>query len=189
MSHPVDDDGGGGRLARRAARVYNSDLAAIRNRAREARILGLRGAINADDCHVHDQRIKQPHIHPSATALTAGRDIDVQLLVLRLHFFNSALWQTVLKVKTLVEGEGVRSASVRYHFCRSFRHSFGVSPHRCHQYRRAERAKTLLANWALSVTDIGLDLGFRETSSLSTAFRSLYGAPTGYRRSLPPSKV
>jgi AraC family transcriptional regulator len=192
------------------------------------------------------------YIDPSATALTAGRDIDAQPLLPRLHFHSSVLWQTVLKVKTLVEGEGVRSAHYgnalgvvlthelahnahgvrdregldrgglaawqrrlvaqhveehlaerlpisrlaklarlsRYHFCRSFRHSFGESPHRYHLHRRAERAKTLLANPALSVTDIALDLGFLDTSSFSTAFRKLVGrTPTGYRRSLAPSKA
>jgi AraC family transcriptional regulator len=78
----------------------------------------------------------------------------------------------------------------RFHFCRSFRHSFGLSPHRYHLHRRAERAKTLLANPAFSVTAIALDLGFRETSSFSTTFRKLVGrTPTDCRRSLPPGKA
>ena len=193
------------------------------------------------------------YIHPSAMALAADGDINAKVLVPRVHFHHAVLWETVLKVKTLVEGEGVRSGRYgnalgvvlthelvnsiqgvrdreglargggltawqrrlvarhveehlaeqlpistlaelarlsRYHFCRSFRDSFGVSPHRYHLHRRAERAKTLLANPALSVTEIALDLGFRETSSFSTAFRKLVGrTPTGYRRSLPPSQV
>ena len=192
------------------------------------------------------------YIDLSATALTAGRDIDAQPLLPRLHFYNSVLWQTVLKVKTLVAGEGVRSAHYghalgvvlthelahnaqgvrdregsdrgglaawqrrlvaqhveerlaerlpisrlaklarlsRYHFCRSFRRSFGVSPHRYHLHRRAERAKTLLADPALSVTDIALDLGFLDTSTFSTSFRKLEGrTPTDYRRSLLPGKA
>jgi AraC family transcriptional regulator len=197
-------------------------------------------------------RIIYIHIHPSATALTAGRDIAVHPLAPRFHFYNSVLWQTVLKVKTLVDGEGARSAHYGnalgvvlthelvhnergvghregsdrgglaawqrrlvaqqveehlaerlpisrlaklarlscYHFCRSFRHSFGLSPHRYHIHRRAERAKTLLANPAPSVTDIALDLGFCEASAFSTTFRKLVGrTPTGYRSSLVTSKV
>jgi hypothetical protein len=59
-----------------------------------------------------------------------------------------------------------------------------------HLHRRAERAKPLLANPALSVTDIALDLGFRDNSSFSTTFRKLVGrAPTDYRRSLLPDKA
>jgi AraC family transcriptional regulator len=71
-----------------------------------------------------------------------------------------------------------------YHFCRAFKKSFGVPPHRYHANRRIERAKTLLATQRLSVTDIGLTVGFSETSSFSAAFRKTTGlTPIGYRRS------
>jgi AraC family transcriptional regulator len=43
----------------------------------------------------------------------------------------------------------------------------------------------LLAERKLSVTEIGLDVGFSETSSFTSAFRKLTGeTPTEYRRSL-----
>ena len=72
-----------------------------------------------------------------------------------------------------------------YHFCRAFRQSFGTPPHRHHTGRRIERAKTLLAESVSSVTEIGLAVGFRETSSFTTAFRKATGqTPTAYRRSL-----
>ncbi len=72
-----------------------------------------------------------------------------------------------------------------YYFCRAFKQSFGVPPHRYHNNRRIERAKTLLANPAPSVTEIALTVGFSETRSFSAAFRKTTGAtPTGYRRSL-----
>jgi AraC family transcriptional regulator len=48
-----------------------------------------------------------------------------------------------------------------------------------------ERAKALLAKSAPSVTDIGLTVGFSETSSFTAAFRKATGfTPTGYHRSL-----
>ncbi len=72
-----------------------------------------------------------------------------------------------------------------YHFCRAFKQSFGAPPHRYHATRRIERAKTLLAKRALSVTEIGLELGFCETSSFCSAFRKATGqSPTAYRRGL-----
>ena len=72
-----------------------------------------------------------------------------------------------------------------YYFCRAFKQSFGVPPHRFHTNRRIERAKALLADAAPSVTDIGLRLGFSETSSFSSAFRRVTGlTPTAYHRSL-----
>jgi AraC family transcriptional regulator len=72
-----------------------------------------------------------------------------------------------------------------YHFCRAFKRSFGVPPHRYHNARRIEHAKTLLAQPARSVTEIALTVGFSETSSFTAAFRKATGAtPTAYRRSL-----
>jgi AraC family transcriptional regulator len=72
-----------------------------------------------------------------------------------------------------------------HYFCRAFKQSFGMPPHRYHTSRRIERAKILLADRALSVTDIGLTLGFSETGSFTATFRKATGlTPTGYHRSL-----
>jgi AraC family transcriptional regulator len=70
-----------------------------------------------------------------------------------------------------------------YYFCRAFKQSFGVPPHRYHTLRRIERAKVLLANPDQSITETALALGFSETSSFSAAFRHVTGTtPTAYRR-------
>jgi AraC-like DNA-binding protein len=72
-----------------------------------------------------------------------------------------------------------------YHFSRAFKQSFGVPPHRYHTNRRIERAKALLEKGALSVTDIGLTLGFSETSSFTSAFRKTTGlTPSRYHRTV-----
>jgi AraC family transcriptional regulator len=72
-----------------------------------------------------------------------------------------------------------------YHFARAFKHSFGVPPHRYHLLRRMEQAKLLLGKSHASVTEIALQVGFRETSSFTAAFRKLTDhSPTEYRRSL-----
>ena len=71
----------------------------------------------------------------------------------------------------------------RYHFARAFKQSFGVPPHRYHMSRRMERAKTLLEVPARSVTEVGMMLGFAETSSFTTSFRRSVGiTPSDYRR-------
>lgn len=72
-----------------------------------------------------------------------------------------------------------------YYFCRAFKESFGSPPHRYHTSRRIDRAKALLADARQSITEIGLSLGFSETSSFTSTFRKTTGTtPTAYRRSL-----
>ena len=72
-----------------------------------------------------------------------------------------------------------------YHFARAFKHSFGVPPHRYHLLRRMEQAKLLLGKSGASVTEVALQVGFRETSSFTAAFRKLTDfSPSEYRRSL-----
>jgi AraC family transcriptional regulator len=70
-----------------------------------------------------------------------------------------------------------------YHFARAFRQSFGAPPHRYHMARRMDYARALLQKPALSVTEIGVEAGFRETSSFTRAFRKFTGlTPSEYRR-------
>jgi AraC family transcriptional regulator len=70
-----------------------------------------------------------------------------------------------------------------FHFARAFKQSFGMPPHRYHMIRRMERARGLLLRSALSVTQIGIQIGFREASSFTRAYRKFAGvAPSEYRR-------
>jgi AraC family transcriptional regulator len=70
-----------------------------------------------------------------------------------------------------------------FHFAHAFTQSFGVPPHRYHMARRMDRARSLLRKPALSVTQIGIQIGFRESSSFTKAFRRFTGlTPTEYRR-------
>jgi AraC family transcriptional regulator len=72
-----------------------------------------------------------------------------------------------------------------YYFCRAFKQSFGIPPHRYHTNRRIEQAKVMLAARSHSVTEIGLTLGFSDTSSFTAAFRKTAGqTPSFYQRSL-----
>ena len=68
------------------------------------------------------------------------------------------------------------------HFIRTFRATFGETPHRYLQRRRVERAMFLLRATHRSVTDICLDVGFNSLGTFSRSFQQIVGeGPTTYR--------
>jgi AraC family transcriptional regulator len=71
----------------------------------------------------------------------------------------------------------------QFHFCRAFKHSYGIPPHQYQLQRRIQWAKVLLADRVNSVTDVGLALGYSQTSSFTVAFRKITGqTPNQFRR-------
>jgi transcriptional regulator GlxA family with amidase domain len=68
------------------------------------------------------------------------------------------------------------------HFIRSFRATFGETPHRYLQRRRVERAMFLLRETTRSVTDVSFDVGFASLGTFSRTFRDIVGqSPRAYR--------
>jgi AraC-like DNA-binding protein len=68
------------------------------------------------------------------------------------------------------------------HFIRTFRATFGETPHRYLQRRRVERAMFLLRDTDRRVTDICLDVGFTSLGTFSRTFRDIVGeTPSAYR--------
>ena len=75
----------------------------------------------------------------------------------------------------------------RAHFIRTFRATFGETPHRYLQRRRVERSMWLLRETDRSVTDICLDVGFTSLGTFSRTFREIVGvSPAAYRRGNAP---
>jgi AraC-like DNA-binding protein len=73
------------------------------------------------------------------------------------------------------------------HFIRSFRASFGETPHHYLQRRRVERSMFLLRETDRSVTDICLDVGFMSLGTFSRTFREIVGeTPSDYRAANGP---
>jgi AraC-like DNA-binding protein len=73
------------------------------------------------------------------------------------------------------------------HFIRTFRATFGETPHRYLQRRRVERSMFLLRESDRSVTDICLDVGYTSLGTFSRRFREIVGqSPRAYRRSSAP---
>ncbi|HEU4796373.1 MAG TPA: AraC family transcriptional regulator [Pyrinomonadaceae bacterium] len=70
----------------------------------------------------------------------------------------------------------------RYHFLRLFRQAFNKTPHQYLIERRIEKAKELLGDDELRVTDVCFEVGFQSLGSFSTLFHKTVGqAPVTYR--------
>jgi transcriptional regulator GlxA family with amidase domain len=76
------------------------------------------------------------------------------------------------------------------HFIRTFKQTFGETPHRYLQRRRVERAMFLLRQTDRSITEISLDVGFRSLGTFSRTFREVVGeTPSTYRLDGAPLPV
>ena len=76
------------------------------------------------------------------------------------------------------------------HFIRTFRATFGETPHRYLQRRRVERAMFLLRTTDRSVTEICFDVGFASLGTFSRTFRDIVGSsPSAYRDNNQPVAV
>jgi len=71
----------------------------------------------------------------------------------------------------------------RFHFCTAFRMATGHTPHEWLTVQRIQRAKALLRDPKLSITDIALTVGYQTSSAFAATFRKIAGVtPTEFRR-------
>ena len=83
---------------------------------------------------------------------------------------------------TLDEAAGVACLSP-FHYQRMFKRAFGETPHEFLTRIRLDRAKELLSNDNLPITEVCLEVGYSSLGTFSSAFASVYGAsPSDYRR-------
>jgi len=78
-------------------------------------------------------------------------------------------------VRRLASVSGVSEA----HFARSFKEAFGLPPHRYLLTRRIERAKTLLRDTELPITDIAFQTGWSSLGTFGRTFRDITGESPG----------
>jgi len=71
----------------------------------------------------------------------------------------------------------------RFHFIRAFKKTVGMPPHQFVVHRRIERARELLTEPALSVSEIATRTGFNSTTHFTKSFRRITGTtPSTFRR-------
>jgi AraC family transcriptional regulator len=71
----------------------------------------------------------------------------------------------------------------RFHFCRAFKESTGLSPHAWLRQHRLDQAMNKLRDTDESVMSIAVELGYSSQSAFAAAFRKLTGeSPSDWRR-------
>jgi AraC family transcriptional regulator len=71
----------------------------------------------------------------------------------------------------------------RFHFCRAFKESTGLSPHAWLRQQRLEQAMTMLRESDASIVSVAAALGYASQTAFAAAFRKLTGeTPSNWRR-------
>lgn len=131
-------------------------------------------------------------LHPEEAAMlyaatfarvVAGREIHRLGQPHRARLVEAALWMERNSAEpfALEDAAGVAGLSP-FHFLRSFRRSFGVTPHQYTIAARLRRAAALLAEPSRSITEAAFAAGFGDLSNFIASFRGAFGvSPRRYR--------
>jgi len=116
-----------------------------------------------------------------------GRGQDPALLrrLLRAKDRMDAASHEEWPVSRLAKVSGVSEA----HFARSFKDAFGLPPHRYLLTRRIERAKALLRDTDLPITEIAFQTGWNSLGTFGRTFRDITGASPSELRAREKSNV
>ena len=126
-------------------------------------------------CHVarivKEKGAEQLHLARMHPPMVAGPDFDEVVRQIDARLSEKLMLQELADVA----GVG------RTTFAEQFSERFGCSPHKFITQRRIEKAKSLLRQGRLNVTDIAYEVGFSSQSHFSTTFRALTGCvPTAF---------
>jgi AraC family transcriptional regulator len=71
----------------------------------------------------------------------------------------------------------------RFHFCRAFKESTGLSPHAWLRQQRLEQAMNMLRDTDASIASVAAELGYASQTAFAAAFGKLTGeTPSDWRR-------
>jgi AraC family transcriptional regulator len=71
----------------------------------------------------------------------------------------------------------------RFHFCRAFKESTGLSPHAWLRQHRLDQAMNILRDTDASIVSVAMELGYASQTAFAAAFRKLTGeSPSDWRR-------
>jgi AraC family transcriptional regulator len=113
----------------------------------------------------------------AASQMLRGALAPWQVRTLRAHI--DANLNTSLRCGTLARLARMSAP----HFARTFKYTFGLSPHAFLVRRRMERARQLMLKTAAPLAQIAIDCGFFDQAHLSHLFLQLTGeTPGSWRR-------
>src|SRR3954451_7016135 len=107
--------------------------------------------------------------------MAANQDPALLRRLLRAKDRMDAASQEEWPIARLAQVSGVSEA----HFARSFKEAFGLPPHRYLLTRRIERAKSLLRDTDLPITDIAFQTGWSSLGTFGRTFRDVTGESPG----------
>ena len=107
-----------------------------------------------------------------------GQDPELLRRLLRAKDRMDAASHEEWPVRRLARVSGVSDA----HFARSFKEAFGLPPHRYLLTRRIERAKALLRDTDVPITDIAFETGWGSLGTFGRVFRDVTGESPGELR-------
>jgi AraC-like DNA-binding protein len=107
-----------------------------------------------------------------------GQDPELLRRLLRAKDRMDAASHEEWPVPRLARVSGVSEA----HFARSFKEAFGIPPHRYLLTRRIERAKALLRDTDLAITEIAFQTGWNSMGTFGRTFRDVTGESPGALR-------
>ena len=113
-------------------------------------------------------------------------DVDTLRRLGRAREFIDHCYDHPLSLEQISE----KACFSRYHFLRLFRQAFNKTPHQYLIERRIEKAKELLKEDELRVTDVCFEVGFQSLGSFSSLFQKRVGhAPVTYREKARATEV
>jgi AraC family transcriptional regulator len=116
---------------------------------------------------VHILRNYSAYSHRSVPQLGGLPPTPLKLV---MDYINDRLGQEL----SLEELAAIAQLSA-YHFCRSFKRSTGFTPHQYVIRQRVERAKLLLKDGKLGISEVAIACGFTHQSHLNRHFKRLTG--------------
>lgn len=141
------------------------------DREDESLFESLAGAIFRNEYQIDQEVLAIP-----AKRKSTREELHERLTIARSYILDN------LSYPILVNDVARAAALSEFHFIRTFRQAFGVSPNQYMQQERIKKAQSLLLSTKLSITEIASQCGFSDLQYFSRTFKRMAGkAPSIFR--------